>query len=248
MKPAWSSRVLLLLACFTAGLLFLLSLSTAVHADSGPFYKSTESVLLMKKSKQDILFLDVRDREAFDRLRIPGSIHIPFYALKTKIFLRDKSFVLVSEGYPNASIEQTCKALRDAGFARASILSGGLRSWIQKKGSVEGDFLAARDVNKVPPKDFYAQKESPDWLVVTLSGPAASASQFLIPRAMNLPYQGDPRKFASSLNILINSKTGSPQLSILFCDEKGDTYESIERAVQQEGLNRVFYLELTTRS
>lgn len=243
MKPAWSSRVLLLLLCFTAGLLFLLSFSTAVHADSGPLYTSTESALLMKKSKQDILFVDVRDREAFDRLRIPGSIHIPVYALKTKIFLRDKSFVLVSEGYPNASLEQTCKALRDAGFARASILSGGLRSWIQKKGPVEGDAFSAREVTRVPPKAFFAQKESPHWLVVTVSDSGASARETLIPGALTLPPQGDPRKFVAALKALINSKPGSPQLSILICDEKGESYEGMERGIRQQEVNQVFYLD-----
>jgi rhodanese-related sulfurtransferase len=241
MKTVWSKRTLSFLLWSALGLLFV-SFSPPAHADSGPLYTSTESVLSMKRSKQDILIVDVRDRDAFDRFRIPGSIHVPVYALKTKTFLRDKSLVLVSEGYPNVGLEQTCKALRDAGFTRASILNGGLRSWSLKKGPVEGDAFASREVARVPPKDFFAQKESPDWLVVIVSGPTASAAQPLIPGAMTLSLQGDPRKFASSLKTLVSGKPGSPQLSILVCDEKGQSYESIERAVQQEGLNRVFYL------
>jgi rhodanese-related sulfurtransferase len=242
MKPAWSNRGLLPLLFFATGLLFS-SFSPAAHADSGSLYLSPESVLAMLKNRQEVLFVDVRDREAFDKLKIPGSIHIPLHALKTKTFLRDKSLVLVSEGYPNVSLEQTCKALRDAGFTRVSILNGGLRSWIQKKGPVEGDAFASREVTRVPPKDFFAQKESPDWLVVIVSGPTASASQPLIPTAVPLPWDGSPSNFASALKSVIKNKKGSSQLSILVCGEKGDNYESIERGIQQEELKKVFYLK-----
>lgn len=242
MKPAWSKRNLSFLLWPALALLFS-SFSPAAHADSGSLYLSPESVLAMLKNRQEVLFVDVRDREAFDRLKIPGSIHIPVYALKSKTFLRDKSFVLVSEGYPNISLDQTCKALRAGGFARASILSGGLRSWMLKKGPIEGDPFAAKEVTRVPPKDFFAQQESPDWLVVIASGPTASASQPLIPGALILTLQGDSRKFVSSLKTLINSKPGSPRLTVLVSDERGEKYESIERTVQEEGIRNVFYLE-----
>jgi rhodanese-related sulfurtransferase len=242
MKPVWSKGILPLILWFATGLLFL-CFSPAVHADSGSLYVSAESVLPIKKSKQDILFVDVRDREAFDRFRIPGSIHIPLYALKTKTFLKDKPLVLVSEGYPNFALEQTCEGVRDAGFKRASILIGGLRSWMMKKGAIEGDLFAAQEVSRIPPKHFFAQKDSPGWLVIALSGSEAESSQPLIPGALHLPFEGNPSKFASSLKTLVNSKPGSPQLSILVCDERGEKYQSIERALQQEELNKVFYLK-----
>jgi rhodanese-related sulfurtransferase len=242
MKSAWSKGILPLILWFATGLLFS-SFSPVVHADSGSLYISTESVLSMLKKRQEILFIDVRDRGAFDRFRIPGSIHISLYALKTKPFLKDKPLVLVSEGYPNFALEQTCDGVRVAGFTKTSILNGGLRYWIQKKGPIEGDAFAAQEVSRVSPKDFFLQKESPHWLVVIVSGPTASASQPLIPGALTLPLQGDSRKFASSLKTLINSKTGSSRLSILVCDERGEKYQSIERALQQEGLNQVFYLK-----
>ena len=53
----------------------------------------------------------------------------------------------------------------------------------------------------------------------------------------------DSRRCASLIKTLRNSKPGSPELAILVCDEKGDSYERIERAIQQEALDRVFYLE-----
>jgi rhodanese-related sulfurtransferase len=242
MKPAGSNRILLLLLCFATGVLFS-TFSPAVHADSGSLYISTESVLSVLKKRQEILFVDVRDRGAFDRFRIPGSMHIPLYALKTKPFLKDKPLVLISEGYPNLALEQTCDGLRAVGFAKTSILNGGLRSWIQKKGSVEGGAFAALEVSRVSPKHFFAQKESPGWLVIALSGSAAGSSSTMIPRAIALPWEGNPREFASALKAVISSKPGSQQLSILICNEKGEKYESIERAVQREAIRNVFYLK-----
>jgi len=242
MKSAWSKGILPLILWFATGLLFS-SFSPAVHADSGSLYISTESALSMLKRKQDILFIDARDREAFEKFRIPGSIHIPLYALKTKAFLKDKPLVLVSEGYPNFALEQTCKGLRDAGFTKTSILNGGLRCWLQNKGPIAGDAFASHEVSRLPPKDFFSQKDSPEWLVITVSRSAAGSSQPLIPGALHLPWEGNPSKFASALKAIINDKARSPLLSVLVCDERGEKYESIDRAVQREEIRKVFYLK-----
>jgi rhodanese-related sulfurtransferase len=242
MKPPWSNRILLLLLCFTPELLFLF-FSPGAHADSATLYTSVESVLFRLKQGQEILLVDVRDREAFDRFRIPGSIHVPLYTLKTKPFLKEKTVVLVSVGYPDFALEQSCDAIRVLGFGRTSILNGGLRIWMLKKGPIRGDSFAAQEVSRIPPKKFFPEKDSPDWLAVIVAGSRASASQTLIPGATHLPFQGDTRKFASSLKTLISSKPGTLQRSILICDEKGDSYQSIERGIQQEELGKVFYLK-----
>jgi rhodanese-related sulfurtransferase len=242
MKPPWPNRILLLLLCFVSELLFS-SFSPAAHADSGTLYTSVDSVLFKLKKGQEILLVDVRDREAFDRFRIPGSIHVPLYALKTKTFLKEKTVVLVSVGYPDFALEQSCDAVKAVGFGKTSILNGGLRMWMLKKGPIQGDSFAAREVSRIPPEYFYPQRDSPDWVAVIVSGSGASASQALIPGATHLPFQGDARKFAFSLKTLIKCKPGTPQRSILVCDEKGDSYQSIERGIQQEEVRKVFYLK-----
>src|SRR5512134_1867005 len=102
--------ILPFLLWFGIGLLFSL-FSTVAHADSGTLYVTAENVLSRMKSKQDALLIDVRDRDAFEKLRIPGSIHIAPYSLKTKAFLRNKPLVLVSEGYSDAALELTCRSM-----------------------------------------------------------------------------------------------------------------------------------------
>jgi rhodanese-related sulfurtransferase len=235
----WIPPIVLWIA---AGFL-LCSSPLALCADSGTLYISVESVQSQTKRKQETLLIDVRDKAAFDRFRIQGSIHIPLYALKAKTFHKEKALVLVSEGYPDLELERTCNALRGAGFTKTSILSGGLRCWLMKKGPVEGDPFAAQEVSRVPPKHFFAQKDFPEWLVVTVFGATAGPSPQMIPEAVALTWERNPREFVSALKTLINSKPGSPQRSVLVCDERGEKYEGIERAVQQEAIRNVFYLK-----
>jgi len=75
-----------------------------------------ESVLRKLKKKQEIVLIDVRNREEFEKFRIPGSINIPLFAIKTKTFLKRKPLVLINEGESYRPLEQECKRLRDTGF------------------------------------------------------------------------------------------------------------------------------------
>ena len=174
MNSAFSRRMLSLLLCSFTALLFSISYS-AVHADSASFYLSMESVLPMLKRNQDLILVDVRHKEAFDKARIAGSIHIPLHAIKTKNFLKTKPSVLVAEGYPNRELENTCTFLREAGFERIFILRGGIHGWQEQKGPMEGDVFSRRELNKVSPRSFYLEKDSMDWLVIDISDPRGSA-------------------------------------------------------------------------
>jgi rhodanese-related sulfurtransferase len=210
--------------------------------DSAHLYVSMESVRSMLKRKQDILFIDVRGREAFEKFRLPGSIRIPLYALRTKSFLKDKALVLVHEGYPDLVLEQTSRELRAAGFANLSILNGGLRYWQQKNGPIEGDLFAAGEVSRIAPIVFFAHKDSGQWLVITVSSSAVESAEPPLPGARQLAWEGSPAKFASRLKALIANRANPALLSVLVCDESGVRYEEIDRAVQQEQIGKVFYL------
>ncbi len=141
----------------------------SISTESTEFYISSESVLSMVKKKQDLMLVDVRDRNLFESLRIPGSIHVPLYAVKTKPFLKNRFLVLVHEGYPDVTVEQACKALRLSGFKRVWILRGGLVSWALNKGPIQGDPSARTELDKVPPQAFFPKRDSKEWLVVDLS-------------------------------------------------------------------------------
>jgi rhodanese-related sulfurtransferase len=207
-------------------------------------YVSVESVRAMLKRKQDVLFVDVRDKAAFDQVRLPGSIRVPLHALKTKAFLKGRSVVLVSQGYPDLVLEKTCRDLQTAGYAQTRILSGGLRRWQQKSGLIEGDAFAASRLSRMAPIDFVSHLGAAEWRVITVSPStsAAARTQQLIPGALHLPWTGNPTAFAAALKSIVAQKPPSPQFPLLVCDESGARYDRIERAIQQEEVGMVFYL------
>ena len=50
----------------------------------------------MKSGKRDMVLVDVRNPRAFETFRIPGSLNIPLFALKTKTFLKTNRLILES--------------------------------------------------------------------------------------------------------------------------------------------------------
>jgi len=76
---------------------------------STDLYVSPETVLSLLKKKQDLTLIDVRDTNSFGRFRIPGSIHVPLYAVKAKGFLQNRFLVLVHEGYPDEIGRASCR-------------------------------------------------------------------------------------------------------------------------------------------
>ena len=56
---------------------------------------SADSVLLDRALKKELLLVDIRPAAAFGKLRIPGSLNIPLYAIKTKTFLKKHDLVLI---------------------------------------------------------------------------------------------------------------------------------------------------------
>jgi rhodanese-related sulfurtransferase len=202
-------------------------------------YISMESVLSLKKT-QEMVLADLRAPAEFDMFRIPGSIRIPLYAVKTKAFLKDKPLVLIAEGYPNSALERGCRNLRESGFKRVFLLSGGLSYWKEKNGPLEGDVFSQQEVNKVPPGVFYRERHSMNWLVIDLSIPGEEP---VIPRAVRLPFAGDNEAFISELRQAIEKNPGPSSRALLICDENGQSYCAIEPLIRKGKINRAFYLE-----
>jgi rhodanese-related sulfurtransferase len=84
------------------------------------------------------VFVDVRSAEAFKNGHIQGSVNIPFYAVKTKGFLKNRMVVLVDAGFGVPSTEALCRSLREGGFSSVSVLRSGIRGWVASGGKLGG--------------------------------------------------------------------------------------------------------------
>jgi len=206
------------------------------------FAISAESVLRKLREKQDIILIDVRKKAGFEKSRIPGSINIPLFAIKTKAFLKSKPLVVVNEGYNYDELEQECAHLREAGF-KVWILNGGLNYWREKGAPLEGDAFAQKALNRIPPRSFFVEKVYENWVVIDVSALKYSQTNPPIPQSISLPYENNEENFIQTLKDTVAKSQHNRFLSVLICSEKGEYYERIEKLVQKTDVTNVFFLE-----
>jgi len=207
------------------------------------FAISVESVLRKLKKKQEIVLIDVRNREEFEKFRIPGSINMPLFTLKTKGFLKSKPLVLINEGYHCGPLEQECKQLKDSGFTAVWLLNGGLNAWRQKGAPLNGDVFAQKELNRMPPQIFFEEKNDENWLAIDVSKSETSEGRYLIPQAVAIPFADDAEEFVSRIKTAMGRDKSNPLLSVLIFNESGEQYERIEKLIQETGIRNVFYLK-----
>ena len=198
---------------------------------------SVESVLFKIEQKQKIIFVDVRNPIEFETVRIPGSINIPLYFIKSKAFLKLKPLVLVNTVYPYSQLERECKSLRNKGFNTA-ILTGGILSWYRKGGQLKGDLLALNSYNKISPRIFFQEKDYANQMVLDVSKEHTQISKQLIPYATHIPYFNNLN--LGDLRVAAVNKADNK--NFLIFNENGDHYEKIEKIMQKKGLENTFYL------
>ena len=204
------------------------------------FAVPAESVLKRLKQGQKIILVDVRNKGEFEKVRIPGAINIPLFAVKTKAFLKSGPLVLVDTGCSNSLLEKECRTLRNAGFT-VSILNGGLTSWRRKGGKLEGDLLALNRYNKISPRIFFREKENENMLVIDISGKQADDSKRLILHGIHVPVSGNLKEKLKKLRALFVNRNRFQ--SVLVFNETGKDYERVEKILEKAGVENVFYLK-----
>ena len=207
------------------------------------FAISVESVLRKLKKKEKIALIDVRNREKFEKIRIPGSINLPLFAIKTKTFLKHKPLILINDGYHYSPLEREYKRLKDSGFTAIWILNGGLKAWREKGATLKGNIFAQKELNKVSPQIFFEEKNDESCIVIDVSKLKNQETLYLIPQAIAVPFIDNTKKFVSSIKRVMEKHEKIPFLSFLILNENGEQYEKIEKLIEEAGLRNVFYLK-----
>jgi len=203
---------------------------------------SVEMVEQRLREKQEIILVDVRKGSEFERFRIPGSIHIPLFAVKTKPFLKPKPLVLINEGYSYHQLEQECVRLRESGF-KAWILNGGLYYWRQEGMPFTGDAFAMKGLNRMPPRVLFREKDYENWLIINVSPSTRSRSRSLIPQLISVPYGGKEKEFITALNRMIGQHQAHYRcISVLICSENGEQYYKVEKTLRKTAFGNAFFL------
>jgi rhodanese-related sulfurtransferase len=200
---------------------------------------SVEAVLYKIRQSRQFTLVDVRSREEFERLHIPGSVNIPLYAVKTKTYLKSAPVVLVNEGFRYTDLQNECRRLMERGF-KVSILDGGLPAWKRKGGKLVGDLFALDDMKAVSPHIFFREKNYENTLVLDISPTRSDASSRLIPFAKHIPVSDDNDASAATFKKLITKN--KPFQSIIIFNETGEQYEKAEKMMNRIGID-TFHLK-----
>jgi len=217
-------------------------LTTKSKKRNPAFAITVESVLQKARERQEIILIDVRKRDEFEKFRIPGSINIPLFAIKTKAFLKSKSLVLVNEGYSYSQLERECEQLRKCGF-KVWLLNGGLHYWRRKRGPLRGDPFAQKALNRMPPAIFFTERDYENWLMIDISTSKDSGARSLVPQSIPIPYLNDAKSFISKFKRISAKYEDKQFTSVLIFDEKGVRYEKIEKVIQKTDFKNIFFLK-----
>ncbi len=193
---------------------------------------------------EELVIVDLREADAYRRVRIPGSIHLTPAQLRERSYLRDRHVLLVDRGHLGAPLERVCRELRGRGWTSVGILEGGLNAWARTMGDLEGDRLARRGINRIPARDFADVSRYEHWVVIDVSRSPTPDLDSLVPGAARVPRRGDEVAFRRELIERIRTETdGLPGAFVAIVDRDGRRYEDVERALHALGVVHVFLLD-----
>jgi rhodanese-related sulfurtransferase len=93
----------------------------------------------------DLIILDVREREAFERAHLPGARHLPRGQLELRVNeeLPDPTRRVLVYCELGQISTLAAATLREVGYQRAVALDGGMRAWREAGYPVEGSASVA---------------------------------------------------------------------------------------------------------
>jgi rhodanese-related sulfurtransferase len=197
-----------------------------------------------KQVKDGLLFVDVRAPDAFARYRIPGSLNLPLSFVKTKAFLKQRSFALVNEGRQSGELEATCNELRAASFKGAFVLQGGLSAWRTSKGSIDGDSLSLRDLSRMGNAELAQEANYSDWLMLSVAHAPLTDVRAVLPQAVAVDAGADDRKLVAAVKAVVSKRARKgTDLKVLIVDDDGARNDKLDAALTGVVPQSLFFLE-----
>lgn len=201
---------------------------------------SVETLAYMRGNK-DVMVVDVRSGPAFSKVRIPGAVNIPLYAVRTKMFLKNKKIVLVNEGFHRADLMEGCTALKHAGF-EAHFLYGGLAAWSKKGMPLEGDAFTAHELNKINPAELFQETESLHTVLIDMSEKGFNSFNTSL-KTEHFPVKKNDLTALKRLCARIDKVSKNRQVSVVLTNDTGSGYQLIEKQLSDLGAPLVYFLD-----
>lgn len=209
----------------------------AITSDESDYFISSKDLLTKIQKQPNIALIDIRENPDFEKVRIPGSQNISLFAVKTKSYLRSKEMVLIGKGYDNESLKKECINLKALGF-NSRVLYGGLNSWQEEGGVLQGDSFILKDLNKIKPVDIFSGKSIKENLIIDVS---ESGARSLLPNSIPMAFK-DAKSFLINFHEVVDRYKDNRWSSVVILNENGNGYENIEAAIRTTGVKNGFYL------
>ena len=199
---------------------------------------SARELLTRQAGSEALCLLDVRSQDGYRLARIPGSLNLSLFTVKTKGFLRSKRVILVNEGCGHNDLLAECDKLTAAGFVAPRVLNGGVRAWQQAGGLLEGEDVVSSRLAAITPAQFYFGHADDLWLVAGVGDSAEVTGASLGLAATPLP-AGGPELIAGLAAALQRDPAAR---RLLVVSANGQDYGQLEKALRGFPGPPVFYL------
>lgn len=184
------------------------------------------------------VYVDVRSQDRYGLGRIPGSLNLPQYTVKTASFLKHRQVVLLNDGHDAAGLVEESRRLKALGFESVQVLQGGVLAWQQQGGPMEGDNPQHPALASLSAAQFHAASGQPGWLVLAVGATPDQAGLFWTAKAIpaGLDAAGVNQAVAEAL------ARQQPVDRVLVVTQEGNDYDALANALRQTSLRPVFFL------
>jgi rhodanese-related sulfurtransferase len=200
---------------------------------TGELYISPEYVAAQIKTPSSPLLVDVRSSKAFEKLHIPGAIHVPLHFIRAKTHLKHAPIVLVNSGFRRKMLIRAVAGLNETGFM-VRILEGGLNAWMEKGLPVAGDPFAKSEISMVSPRDVFAERKEGSFFPLSISGADVQS-----PFSGTILSCSPERDVVKELKEYLACRPGGV---VLVFSLEGEGYGGFRNRIKKAGIAKVFYL------
>ncbi len=200
------------------------------------------SVAQLEKASPGILeslFVDIRDKNNFNKVHIKNSLNINPHFLPSKTFLKEKNVILIYGGINKSLAIKIATDASKAGFKSVRVLDGGITAWIEAGQRVESAPGAFEDLYKIKPCDLYsAVKAAPDSIIIATLNTPEMPDEFS-PKVKTIQLEQLDCTFREK----INKSTEDTRIPVIIVDKDGSKIREVIKKIRSCKLKQVFYLE-----
>ena len=178
----------------------------------------TSEQLRSFQNSEDVLLVDLRAPDRFEKVHLPRALNLPAFVLKHRADLKTRKLVLIDEGIAPAFLAEEALRLRESGFGTIYVLEGGIAAWIRSGGAVEGVASSALAASHITPAEFLRSQKTDQWQVIN----AAESD--------------------SAWQSLVTVRTGRVAPRVLVVAPTDASYAGIDNRLTAKTDARVFYL------